>query len=120
MKRVIYISGPMEGVENHNESAFERAERMLHAFGYDVVNPHKILCDESYMITKEPTRQDYYRKDIRALTHCTDIMMLNGWSRSHGAQLERQIAYEMGLVVHYEDEIEWDSDAGRYVLRERR
>ena len=104
--RYIYISGPMEGYEKHNIPAFNSMAAFLRSIGYIVVNPVNILVDESFMITNKPNRQDYYRKDFRALTLCTDIMMLKGWNMSHGAQLERLVAIEMGLRVHYEDEIE--------------
>ena len=37
----IYISGPMEGVENYEEN-FRRAENYLENQGYEVVNPANI------------------------------------------------------------------------------
>lgn len=90
-----------------NAEAFFDAGRMLDSMeGYDPINPFHIEVDPDYMITENPTRQDFYRKDIRALTYCDGILMLKGWNMSHGAQLERYVAIEMGLTVHYEDEIE--------------
>lgn len=102
----IYISGPMEGKRNLNQKAFDSMEQELLNMGFSPVNPFEITTDPIHMITKNPTRQDFYRKDIRALTYCDSIMMLKGWNMSHGAQLERYVAIEMGLTVHYEEEIE--------------
>lgn len=105
-EKVFYISGPMEGKENLNFDAFEKMERILIDQGYGVVNPTKIEVDDDHMITEKPTRQDFYRKDIRALTYCDGIVMLKGWNVSHGAQFERMVALEMGLTIHYEEEVE--------------
>lgn len=105
MKR-IYISGPMEGKPDLNVDAFNSMQIFLESFGYQVVNPVHVDVDPDFLITDIPTRLDYYRKDIRALTYCDGIMMLKGWNVSHGAQLERTIAQEMGLIVIYEDQIE--------------
>ena len=102
----IYISGPMEGKRQHNKGAFKSAEKQLERMGHSPVNPFDLQVDPIHMITANPTRQDFYRKDVRALTYCDGILMLKGWNMSHGAQFERYVAIEMGLTVHYEDEIE--------------
>jgi len=104
--KLIYISGPMEGIENANEDRFNDFEQILNALGYAAVNPATIEVDKDYQFTNNPTRQDYYRKDVRALTYCTDIFMMKGWNTSHGAQFERQVAVELGLNIHYEEELE--------------
>ena len=101
MKKV-YLSGPMTGYENHNFSEFDRMTEKLEAFGYEVVNPASLSVDFNI---ENPTRQDYYRKDIRALTYCDTILMLEGWERSHGAQFERYVALELGLFIVYEEEL---------------
>lgn len=106
MNKIFYISGPMEGYENNNYEAFYRMAVELEILGYKYFNPHDIDVDEDFLITKNPTRQDYYRKDIRVLTYCNAIIMLKGWQVSHGALFERQVAIEMGLTVHYEEELE--------------
>lgn len=106
IQRRIYISGPMEGKRNHNVAAFNKMEKKLKDMGYSPSNPVDIEVDSHFMVASNPTRQDFYRKDFRELTYCNAIMMLKGWNTSHGAQLERLIALEMGLTIHYEDEIE--------------
>ena len=103
--KIVYISGPMEGCENHNITSFQKMENYLSSKGYSVVNPFDILVDERFKTSEKETRRDYMRKDIREITFCSSIMMLNGWSRSHGAQLERTVAIEMGLGIMYEDEL---------------
>lgn len=104
--RIFYISGPMEGYKDDNKESFDKVEKVIKDAGQKAINPYYYPVDIDYMITKEPTRQDYYRKDIRILTRCTDIIMLRGWNVSHGAQFERYVALELGIKIHYEEEIE--------------
>lgn len=110
--KTIYISGPMEGYDNNNTEEFAKTEKFLLNMGYDVINPVNIEVDESFIAGQTPTRQDFYRKDIRALTYCDEIFMMKGWQVSHGAQLERQVAFEIGLKIRYHDEVmlTWDKE----------
>jgi hypothetical protein len=39
-KLIVYIAGPISGVENGNKEAFLRAEQLFKQLGYIVLNPH--------------------------------------------------------------------------------
>lgn len=117
-KKRIYISGPMEAKPNMNIEGFAEMERKLFTMQYYVpVNPHNLFVNKSFMKTKEPTRQDYYRKDIEALCNCHEIVMLKDWNISHGAQFERYVAQELGITVRYFDELEFETAVGGYVFK---
>jgi len=112
---IIYISGPMSGMRDHNRGAFERAYDELYevfkvkksegliiirnplAIGseldacYDKVN--EITDDET-----KPLWSDYMRADIVELCYCTHALFLKGWEKSKGAALERQIAEAIGII----------------------
>lgn len=105
MKKKVYISGPMETYENNNFDAFRRMENYLKSNGHEPVNPFDIPVDREFVKSYKAGRRDFMRKDIRHLTFCHSIVMLNGWNRSHGAQLERSVANEIGLEIIYEDEL---------------
>ena len=98
MSGLVYISGPMSGYEDFNCPAFDRAEAKLRKRGWRTINPadHGIVPDWSW--------GDYLRLDIRELSYCDSIYMLNGWASSKGARLERHIAKELGMTVYYESE----------------
>jgi len=100
----VYISGPMEGYYKHNIKEFSKMQNYLKNNGFEVVNPFDIEVDKKFVKGEVPGRRDFLRKDIRKLTECDYIMMLNGWSRSHGAQFERMVAIEIGVEILYEDE----------------
>ena len=91
----VYISGPMTGLPNNNVPAFNAAAKALRRLGYKIVNPPDL--DK-----KEPCRtwEDCLRRDIRHLTHCTDIATLPGWKKSRGANLEIYIGKALSFAVH--------------------
>lgn len=97
-KEKIYISGPMEGVENY-EKNFRRAENYLENQGYEVVNPANI--DVTGM-----SREEILKKDIRLLWECDGIYMLKGWQQSCGANREYGFALAKGMGVMFEDDTE--------------
>lgn len=92
---LIYLSGPMTGLPNNNVPAFNKAAKLLRKAGYKVVNPAEL--DRG-----EPCRswEDCLRRDIRALTKCTDIATLPGWKRSRGAHLEVCVGKALSFAVH--------------------
>ena len=88
---MIYISGPMSGYLDYNWPAFEKA--------YKALEPHAQL---PYKKTPEETLEwaQYMKKDIKILLQCDAIVMLEGWEKSDGACLERQIASALGYTIY--------------------
>lgn len=78
-KKVIYIAGPITGVERYWE-AFEKAEDELIALGFIPISPSRLpvgLTDEQY------ARVNFATIDI-----ADAVLFLPGWDMSRGAQLE--------------------------------
>ena len=94
-KEKIYISGPMEGVENYEEN-FRKAEEDFTEAGYKVVNPANI--DVTGM-----SREEILKKDIRLLWECDGIYMLKGWQQSRGANREYGVALGRGMPIMHEE-----------------
>ena len=97
-KKRIYIAGPMTGVEDHNFPLFYRVAWRLRMEDWDVVNPA-----ENFDGRRDLPTATYMRKDIAALTTCTAICMLPGWTGSKGARLECLIAFTIGLKFYFWD-----------------
>ncbi len=91
----VYISGPMTGHKDLNSPAFTAAAFLLRDGGYDVVNPAEL---NPYPNTEW---SQCLRRDIAALMDCDSVLMLPGWMDSKGANLERHIAAELGMPIHY-------------------
>lgn len=92
----IYISGPMEGVENY-EKNFKKAEEDFAEAGYKVVNPANI--DVTGM-----SREDILDMDLKLLRECDAICMLKGWKQSCGANREYGFALAKGMDVMFEED----------------
>lgn len=89
----LYIAGPMTGLPSLNFPAFHAAAATLRAAGHVAVNPAEINPD----MTAEWT--DCMFEDLKQLTHCDGIVMLQGWEKSPGAQIERLWAGRTGKQV---------------------
>lgn len=97
-KPIIYIAGPISGQPDLNRSAFYKAQEELNSLGFHVKNPHE-FC--SHIHSDNPSDPRFYRQGFSELANCTDILLLDGWQYSGGAQLESKVAVLFGMNVHY-------------------
>ena len=95
MSKRAYLSGPMTGMPDLNFPAFHAAAADLRSRGVDVVNPAEINTD----IGK--SWKACLRADVAALCDCDAIVLLPGWERSNGAQLELHVAHRLGIEVEF-------------------
>ncbi|EDM3391824.1 nucleoside 2-deoxyribosyltransferase [Salmonella enterica subsp. enterica serovar Newport] len=88
---VVYISGPMSGLEDFNRTAFAIAARNLDAKGYTVLNP---------AILPDSLTYGRYIKISKAMLECADtIYLLEGWRDSAGATAEHALAKKLDLKI---------------------
>lgn len=106
MKRT-YIAGPMRGFPNYNFFIFNLIDNVLTANGYEVYNPARLdreagepwtdpakpdWADETYPLTTQDVRRILRRDtDIIHSLRGEDgdaVIMLPGWRKSVGANLE--------------------------------
>ena len=86
----VYISGPMEGMEDYLGN-FREAEENLLKLGHVVVNPARLdKVVKGYGIIRE----DYLELDLELLKCCDAIVMLDGWQQSRGCN--REYGYAVG------------------------
>jgi hypothetical protein len=94
-----YIAGPMTGYPEFNFPAFYAKAAEERAKGHVVINPAE-LDDQAEEGLGLPW--DFYlRRDLKVIADCNRIVLLPGWTRSKGAQLEHTIAQALGFQIVY-------------------
>jgi Domain of unknown function (DUF4406) len=91
----LYVSGPMTGLPDWNFPAFNTAAAKVRALGHEAVNPVDVNPDPA------TPWEMCLRADIKALCDCDGIVLLPGWEKSKGAQLELHIAHRLQMSVHF-------------------
>lgn len=94
MKRKIYISGKITGMEDKAKILFDKAEAELIEKGFEVVNPMKLNHNH------DKSWKSYMRVCIDAMFDCDYIYMLDNWESSKGAKIEYSLAYGLGYGVY--------------------
>lgn len=94
-----YIAGPITGLPNFNQEAFEEAARVLRNIGLDVHQPFE-LKDFPEDHSKKPWTW-YMRRGITELVKCHALILLPGWDESRGALTELRIAQSLGYPVYF-------------------
>lgn len=92
----IYISGPIEGVDNYREK-FERAKRIIEKGGHKAVTINPAGLDLYGL-----TREQILNVDLALLDLCDTIYMLKGWESSCGANREYGYALAKGMDIMFE------------------
>ena len=119
MKRRIYISGPMTGIEPREyRRRFREAETILRRHGYGTINPCRVWpCRFPWLyrlmnalLGKRLTYATILAYDlILLMTRADGIAMLPGWQASRGAQIENYVSihfWMQGISKAVTEEIE--------------
>ena len=119
MKRRIYISGPMTGIEPREyRRRFREAETILRQHGYGSINPCRVWpCRFPWLyrlmnalLGKRLTYAVILAYDlILLMTRADGIVMLPGWQASRGAQIENYVSmhfWMQGISKAVTEEIE--------------
>ncbi|MGH2954685.1 MAG: dATP/dGTP diphosphohydrolase domain-containing protein [Solirubrobacterales bacterium] len=99
----------MSGVPEHNFPAFREATADLRERGIEVVSPHE-LDDPAAVAEIDPDAvsaeqwQAFLARDLKVVCDVDAVVVLGGWERSRGANLEVSVARELGKpILRYPD-----------------
>lgn len=111
---VVYIAGPMRGIQYYNFPAFDEAEKHLQSQCCVVISPAQL--DRKAGFDPETLGPDFdwsdlmpdfelrhaIDRDIAAIKDCDTIYMLDGWRDSVGARAEKALAEWLGMHIVYQ------------------
>lgn len=100
----VFLSGPMTGLPDFNRGAFFEAAGTLFDHGHIVLNP-AVFPDGL-------EHGDYMKICLPMIDAAEAVIMLPGWEKSKGANMEYQYAQIKRLPV-FEAEIAYADDEGR-------
>lgn len=89
-----YMAGPMTGRREWNYPEFHTAAKALRARGFSIHNPAEHYGGDTTL-----TRDLYLRAAIVAVLASDFVVVLPDWDYSPGANLEVDIALELGLPI---------------------
>ena len=93
----VYISGAITGTYDYMER-FAKAEKELTEQGYSVVNPAKVNAQ----LPEDTSYEEYMKMCFCMLDMCESIFMIQGWSKSFGANRELGYAMANDMTIVYE------------------
>lgn len=89
-----YLAGPMSGIPECNYPAFDKTCKILRELGYNISSPH-----ENFPVKDDSRWLECLRHDLRTVTECQGIILMEGWTKSRGARLELHIALSLEMPV---------------------
>jgi hypothetical protein len=104
---VIYLAGPMRGLDNFNFPAFDAAAEYLRGFGFVVVSPAEhdrvMGFDETKDTIDEYDLAKAMEWDLQQVRECDFIVLLPGWTTSNGVASELEEAEKWGKGAYEYD-----------------
>lgn len=96
--KVVYLAGPMTGIENYNFPAFNEVAKKYEALGWLVLNPANHLSGNLH------ARYDQYmRASFHDVLQADAVALLDGWQDSPGATKEACMAAALDLPIFLAD-----------------
>jgi len=89
----------MTGYKDFNYPAFDLAAEVLRAFGFTVFNPTECFQGNTTL-----PKEVYMKEELKAVLEASVVIVLRGWERSAGAQLEVEVAKACGIPYYEYDE----------------
>ena len=107
---LVYLAGPMRGIDHYNFPAFDYAAKRLRMVGHEVINPAEL---DRVVHVHEWTRplpanfmKGAMKRDLIAICdEAEGIVLLPGWQASSGVAVEKALTDLLGLPSFEGDDL---------------
>lgn len=103
---IVYVAGPMTGIEGKNAIQFAKVAAELRELGYAVATPIELDEEDGISLEAEAMYPGDWHwalalgRDIHYVITIADlVVVLPGWEKSRGCFLETEAAYAKGIPV---------------------
>lgn len=106
MRKRLYLSGPITGIENYEE-IFQNATNKLLEMGFSVINPAPLYR----VLPIDATYEEYMSVDLKFIDMVEGIVLLPGWEMSRGSN--RELGYALASnkeIMYYNKMIDEDEE----------
>lgn len=93
---IIFVSGPMTGIDDYNWRAFKCAETELSYQGHTVLSPANNI---PMTLPEKIPHEGYIAICLAMIDQCDAIYQLKGWENSKGARIEFDYASRNGKTI---------------------
>lgn len=101
LRNRIYIAGPMSGYFKYNYPAFDAEKLRLESLGFEIESPADMGLEDAGF-----SWEDCMKAAIAKMMTCQGVSLLEGWEKSRGACIEKQLADSIGMDVYLPGELE--------------
>ncbi|MEI6084000.1 MAG: dATP/dGTP diphosphohydrolase domain-containing protein [Verrucomicrobiota bacterium] len=101
----VYLAGPMRGIPHFNFPAFDKAAGVLRSGNLIVFSPAERDRQDGFDPVKNPdakpkTLAHYMAIDLPEVCKADAVVVLPGWEKSQGANMEVYTAHQCGIPVY--------------------
>lgn len=96
-RKLIYVSGPITGIDNYREKFLQACEK-LRSDLYNPVDPSML----GEMFHEDTKHSEYMKVALALLQVCDEIYMLEGWENSKGASAELAFAQAVKMPIRFQ------------------
>jgi len=97
----VYLAGPMSGYPSCNHKEFARVTSILREAGYEVFSPAEYDAKSGFNpdTDKQKPFKHYMQVDLPEVMNAEAVILLKGWEKSKGANLEVKVAKECDIPI---------------------
>lgn len=97
-KHKIYLSGPVTGTDDYMKKFLKLDQELVEA-GFTVVNPAVV----NFNLPEDTTHEEYMKMSLVMLEMCDAVIMMEGYEKSRGCNMELCHAIEHKKMILFEE-----------------